>query len=137
MKTQYLKTRFADILYNNGNFLEYKDILQKLPLRLTFQEYMGLQLAIKNDWQEKIKSHNFDRCPNQGPYMMINKILKPLYKLTSQLLYWELINLKSESPSSLDIWVDLFPFFGKYRLENYIYIMKQSHLRAILAIILV
>ena len=45
--------------------------------------------------------------------MTINKILKPLYKLTSQLLYWELINLKSKSLSSLDIWVDLFPF-----LEN-------------------
>ena len=112
---RYLKTRIADILGNNGNFLEYKDILQKLPLRLSFLEYMGLQLAIKKDWQEKIKSHNFEigRFLNQGPYVMINKILKPLYKLTSQLLYWQLINLKSKSPSSLHIWVDLFPF-----LEN-------------------
>ena len=114
---RYLKTRIADILGNNGNFLEYKDILQKLPLRLSFLEYIGLQLANKKDWQEKIKSHKIGigigRCLNQGPYVTINKILKPLYKLTSQLLYWQLINLKSKSPSSLHIWVDLFPF-----LEN-------------------
>ena len=75
---------------------------------------MGLQLAIKKDWQQKIKSHNFEfgRCLI-GSYVTINNILKSLYKLTSQLLYWELINLKSKGHSSLDTWVHLFPF-----LEN-------------------
>ena len=55
---------------------------------------------------------------DDGPYLTVNKVLKPLQKLTSQHIYWELINPKSKPPSSLGIWVDLFPFLDKLDWSN-------------------
>ena len=55
---------------------------------------------------------------NDGPYLTVNKVSKPLQKLTSQHIYWELINPKSKPPSSLDIWMDLFPFLDKLDWSN-------------------
>ena len=109
-----------DVLDNTGNFLKLEDVQQKLPLRLTQLEYFGLQKAIKKEWQNKIKLHKFEQSGHldDGPYLTVNKVLKPLQKLTSQHIYWELINPKSKPPSSLDIWVDLFPFLDKLDWSN-------------------
>ena len=117
---EHLKTQLVDVLDNTGNFLKLEDVQQKLPLRLTQLEYFGLQKAIEKEWQNKIKLHKFEQSGHldDGPYLTVNKVLKPLQKLTSQHIYWELINPKSKPPSSLDIWVDLFRFLDKLDWSN-------------------
>ena len=114
---QHLKTQLVDVLDNTGKFLKLEDVQQKLPLRLTQLEYFGLQKAIKKEWQNNIKLHKFEPSGqlDDGPYLTVNRVSKPL---TSQHIYWELINPQSKPPSSLDIWVDLFPFLDKLDWSN-------------------
>ena len=88
---------------------------KKLPLKLTYKKYHGLQKTIKKKWQNKIKAHIFlqSRILNKGPNVTINKLLKPPYKLTNQYVYRELVNIKSKIPNLLDTWVVICFHFWK------------------------
>ena len=56
---------------------------------------------------------------DKGLNVTINKILKPLSKLTRQHIYWELVAIKSKSLISLDTWIDLFPFLENIDWRNF------------------
>ena len=58
-----------------------------------------------------LKLHSCEGKPSvKGLTVSVYKVMKPLSKLKSQDIYWELINNKSYVPTSLRIWIDLFPF---------------------------
>ena len=107
---EHLKIQVKDIVDNTGKFLKLDDILAKLPLRLTHLEYIGLLQAIPKDWHEKLKVNSEGEQANTDLTLSIKSRLKSIYKITSRDIYWELIDSKSKNPTSLETWLDLFPF---------------------------
>ena len=76
-------------------------------------EYYGLTKAIPKHWLTLIKPKNIleqNNLTREQLTFTINKRIKPLFKIQSQDIYWELISDKVEQPSALNVWLDLFPF---------------------------
>ena len=110
-KNQNLKIQLHDIIDNAGNFISFDAIKTKLSIKITFLEYLSITKVIAKEWLEKLKLHKCEGKPSdKGLTVSVCKIMKPLSKLKSQDIYWELINNKSNVPTSLRIWIDLFPF---------------------------
>ena len=74
----------ADILDEEGNFLTYQDLVEKMGKQIPFTEYLGIKQAIQNSWkhimnikEEKGKTHLYEElktCLNVSKkiYSMLN-----------------------------------------------------------------
>ena len=51
---------------------------------------------------------------NNEPNLKINQLLKPLHILSNKQIYLELVNRKSKPPTSIETWLDIYPFMESY-----------------------
>ena len=106
--------KLLDIVNSEGKILDFEALVKKIPFRLTTLEYYGLSKAIPNHWLRLIKSKNILEHQNSTKSnhitLTVNKRMKPLSLIQSREIYWELMSRKVEQPSSLHVWLDLFPF---------------------------
>ena len=100
---EYLKTQIKDLLDSTGCFLNFEDFKANLPFKMSQLEYRGLIHAIPKNWQEKLKTKpgRLDSNPTDLSLKVKNRV-RPLNKLSSKDIYWELINRKSKCPTSLE-----------------------------------
>ena len=66
--------------------------------------------AIPKEWRTKVENQLVS--VREFPYFCIrsNNKLKELRKMKNNDIYWEILSLKTQKPTSLSIWLDLFPF---------------------------
>ena len=74
-------------------------------------KYPSLIHAIPKTWKCKVNTDDNSKIDNRSStFVTINKTLWPITDIKSQGIYWELVHNKCEPPTSLNTWVDLFPF---------------------------
>ena len=92
------------------------------PKELGLNEYLGSRpnwstnilhtnlAAIPKRWKLKINSSTFKFQVTPCFSLVLNKGITPFTKVTSRKVYWDIVKSKTKRPTSIEIWVDLFPF---------------------------
>ena len=105
------KIQLKDIIDLHGNLLPVEEICKKFPLKFSMMKYQSPIHAIPKTWKCKVNTDDNSKIDNRSStFVTINKTLRPITDIKSQDIYWELVNNKCEPPTSLNTWVDLFPF---------------------------
>ena len=103
-KKQNLKLQLHDVIDNTGTFISFEAFKTKLSIKIIFLEYLSITKAISKEWLEKLKLHPYEGKPSdKGLTVSVCKVMKPLSKLKSQDIYWELINNNFNMPTSLRV----------------------------------
>ena len=93
-----------------------------------------LLAAIPKAWKAKMNNNTFifQGIPCFG--LVINKSIIPISKVTSRKVYWDTVKSKVKKPTSLEVWLDLFPFLESVNwssIYNLVYkISKEPYLQS-------
>ena len=100
--------RIVDIVDADHNFLSLEALKQKL--NTNFLNIHSIINAIPKNWKLKLKpvQGSFRRITNAS--IWLNKVVVPLNKVTSNKIYWEIVNHKIKPATAKYTWCDLFPF---------------------------
>ena len=104
-----LKSFFTD----NGRQESYGALKQKLGWNISIFNYNLIHSAIPKRWKQILMGYTPTQNVNCKVYLKIKGILTNLTNVSNRDLYFELISTKVKEPSSIDTWIDIFPF-----LEN-------------------
>ena len=135
-KEAHMKMKLVDLLDTNFQILNYEVLTKKLSLRLSLLEYYGLRKAIPKQWLTTLHSKNLPHKTQiiNEISVHINGTIKPINKIKNQEIYWELMSITAELPTSIPIWCDLFPFLSTYSWENIFErtfsVSKESYLQS-------
>lgn len=107
--------KIYDIVNKEGKILSRKDLNKHLNWSLEKMEYNILISSIPKMWCTKLKLSNTLSSLNVSridsvPKLRINNSLKSITLLTSKHIYMELVNKISKPITSLDTWIDIYPF---------------------------
>ena len=107
-----LQTKMIDLIKLDSSLLNFQDMSTKFSSQLTLMQYYSIIKAIPPNWKSKLKLFNptYHEKKNYVISLSIEKVLKPINMLDNNNIYWEIIHSKSEPPTSLETWINLYPF---------------------------
>ena len=110
-----LSLKFFDIIDNNGNFYNSTDINNKLNLRTNSWNWMAIISAIPKSLKHKMTIKNClenqtNSIKSEGIYIINNNTAKDAKMLNSKQIYNKLIAEKTCPPTSINKWVEIYPF---------------------------
>ena len=116
--TKLRKMKLKDIIDNNWKLITKHSLEQKLQNRISILRYMSIIKAIPISWKEKIKKVNDNLdihtlVITEEPHIKIKNKFKILEKVTSKEIYMSLIKKITALPTSINTWVDTYPFLEK------------------------
>ena len=114
------KSLFTD----NGGQESYGTLKQRLSWNISIFNYNLIYSAIPKTWKQKLMGHKPTQNVNSKVYLKINGILKNLTNVHNRDLYFELLRTKVSEPSSVDTWIDIFPFLESVSWKA---IFKNTH----------
>ena len=128
--------KLLDILDNQGNILTMGDLNEKVEANLSQLFYNCLVTALPVIWKKKVKYENINNIDRWSDVALlyINNKLIPIEKISSKLVYTHLIKESTKPPTSLNAWIELYPF-----LENFNWspvfrlpykIMKETYIQS-------
>ena len=102
-------SKVGDLLNMDGKFLTVQEINQIYAIEIEVLMYNGIKCAIPKQWMSKINSISMQNWKTSNTIdLKINFIQKDFFKLKCKQLYSEFIILKSERPSALYKWEELY-----------------------------
>ena len=99
-------------LNTNGQVLPFENFTTKLQIRMSKLEYYGFVNALPKLCLSTLRYEGITQKTSGDNFisLKIKNKSTSVGKIGSQDLYWELIAEKSEPPTALSTWIDLFPF---------------------------
>ena len=117
------------IVNTNGGFVELNEAKEVLGIELNDLLYNSIKTAIPRTWKNIIKRdiHKSEYSVTNGcmPHINQNNQLIPLIKLKNRQIYNKLITKKSNPPTSINTWINLFPFLESLEWKT-IYISNHK-----------
>ena len=109
--------KIRNIITDNGTLLSKDTLNLNLNWSIERMEYNILTSSIPKSWIKTLKSngncYSIKACADETlPYLRTNTILKPINLIKTKDIYWEFINKLSEPITSLDTWIEIYPFLG-------------------------
>ena len=104
-----------DIIDLNGKIYKREELNTKLQTPLDKMKYNSLASSIPKKWNNLIKTKikQVDRgkiVKNTAPIIQIGNIIKNIADVTSKQIYQKTIDKKIQEPTSINTWIDMFPF---------------------------
>ena len=112
--------RIYDMISPYNALLNHAEFNIQNKTNLSVLNYNALKSCIPRDWKHAIvtgKKNNVN-TETVNPIITINNIRKDITIVKSKELYTHLILQKSKPPSSLETWVNLFPFLEQYNWKD-------------------
>ena len=102
-------SKVGDILNEAGSFLTVQEINQKYAIEIDVLMYNSIKCAIPKQWMRAINNISMQKWKIiEGIELKINNVHKDFLKLKCKQLYSEFVALKSERPSALYKWEELY-----------------------------
>ena len=128
--------KILDILDNNGCILKRVNLNEKLESDISQMFYNCMLTAVPVIWKKQVmheKLNNIERW-SDDVMLYINKKLIPIEKVSSKLVYTHLIKENTKPPTSLNVWVELYPFLENFNWSHVFRlpykIMKESYIQS-------
>ena len=96
---------------DDGKFITKDDFKENLYIYVDDLNYCKLISAIPNQWKRYIKNLRNSRIEiiKESKIRVAKKIM-PLTKVNNTMLYWAILNKKTQEPTAVEKWVEQFPF---------------------------
>jgi len=104
---------------HNGTLYTLDQLSEHNNIRISPMAYNSLIHALPKAWKAIMK--NADKPENvltNNQICIQNKIYN-IYELTSQQIYWNILEKIIKTPTSLDKWIDEFPFLNDTDFEHF------------------
>ena len=107
--------RIKDIIENNWKIWKITFIEQELNEKILILKYLSLIKAIPKEWKDKIIKSDSTVDINTivligGPNIKIKNKFKILEQVNSKEIYFTLIEKLIKWPTSINKWIDTYPF---------------------------
>ena len=107
--------KIKDIIHNNGKLLNHIEFREKHNIPITNWKWMALLSAIPKTWKEKLinetlLSNIIKLIDTNETYIIINNTAKNIKQITSKIIYQKLISDTICLPTSINKWIEQFPF---------------------------
>ena len=107
--------KLLDIFDEHGFVLKREELNKKLESNISQLLYNCVLTAIPSNWKIKVANkhqNNVERWPENVVFHVNDRPI-PVQKVTSKFVYAHLIKQKTKPPTSLNVWIDLYPFLEK------------------------
>ena len=94
----------------NREILTYNQISRTFDWNISMFSYNIIVSAIPQSWKAKIKGCMENVGIDNSNTIQIKGKSSNLVKVNSKSVYWELLSSKTKLPTSIELWIDLFPF---------------------------
>ena len=110
VENKFSELKLSQMLNSKGKLLSAHTLHRKLNSEATTFHVQSLIAAIPKEWRTKVENQLVS--VREPPYFCFrsNNKLKELSKMKNNDIYWEILSLKIQNPTSLSTWLDLFPF---------------------------
>ena len=105
--------KVIDIIDKNTNCLLEKQALnKKFNINLNYVQFLILKNAVPAKWLKKIKTScsKFEERTTDVICIKLREKITDICKAQAKDIYTELVNKKVKPPSSINTWINLFPF---------------------------
>ena len=104
-----LTLKVIDLLNQNNNLMTGEELRSQPSWNSNILHINSLLAAIPKVWKAKINNtFIFQGISCLG--LVMNKSIIPISKVTSRKVYWDIVKRKVNKLTSLEVWVDWFPF---------------------------
>ena len=105
-----------DILDNEGNILKRSVSNQKLEKHLSKMLYYSLVSSIPQVWKKKLRQVQIpkERHGTDEINVKVNSKWTPLSKTNSKLIYESLLKKITRPPTSINKWIEIYPFLKQF-----------------------
>ena len=110
LNEHYLNLKIIDLLNHRNKFMTCEELGSWPNWSTNILHTNSLLAAIPKRWKLKINSSTFKFQGTPCFGLVLNKCITPITKVTSRKVYWDIVKSKTTKPTSIEIWVDLFPF---------------------------
>ena len=99
-----------DLLTENGTFVKYDSLPDKIKQAISFFDYMSIVDAIPMTWRQLLRKNKIPPATPQkeAVYVTLNKISKPISLVTSKEVYWHLQDLVKSEPNCKPSWAEKY-----------------------------
>ena len=110
-----MNTKILNIINEDGNFLSLNNLNVRLNSNLSILQYNSLISSIPKAWKDILRKRAQEIDIEQEdmgwePNVTINGINKGIAKIKSKDLYHLLISRVCKMPTSIDTWINIYPF---------------------------
>ena len=113
-----INIKIKDVIHENGKIKSCQEMNNHHNTTIIPMRWNSIVSSIPKEWKNKlIKSGNFeskDSIDVKGIYIQINNKLKKIEKISSKEIYLSLIKRKILPPTSIEKWIDIFPFMETF-----------------------
>ena len=120
--------RIYDMISQQNTLLNHTDFNNQNQTVLSILEYNALKSCIPKNWKKIILKNNMNNIVIETvkPAVTIFNIKKEIGTIKSKELYGHLILQKIKTPSSVETWIDTYPFLEQYNWKD-IYIIPFKY----------
>ena len=120
-------TKLNDI-FDNGSVLTKEQLHLKYNLPIKTMTYNSLIQAIPMRWKKQELLSTQDKTQNGNPLSTIYVGHKcyDINTITSNKLYWHILENTTKSPTAVDKWIDQFPFLNDQDFQSYFNLIPSS-----------
>ena len=125
--------QIADMINEHNTFLTQDEFNRENNTVVTTLQYNALKSALQKSWKRKITSNRInsktkDQLKSATPTLKIKNSIKEISIIKSKALYEDIITVKSQPPTVLETWVNLYPFLDNYDWKD-IYTIPFKYIR--------
>ena len=128
--------KIVDILDSEGNILKRSQLNQKLETHLSEMFYNSVVSSIPQVWKKKLRPV---QIPKEGQgtdeiNIKVDSKWTPLSKTNSKLIYESLLKQIIKPPTSINTWIEIYPFLEKFNwTDTFILpykVLREAHLQS-------
>ena len=105
-----INIQVKNLLDDEGRFLDFQAAKKRLQWNICIFNYNRILSAIPSLWKKKLKGSSTSMNMYNEVVIRVRKSLIDITELTNKDIYWEIIDEKVKEPTSLNTWLNLFPF---------------------------
>ena len=120
----------SDIVGRDGELLSVAQFEAKFGIHINIMMYNSLISAIPGQWKNHLRTEcghiippnpigNNNADDRQMGHIIIDKTVYTLDNLSSNKIYWALVNRIKNQPTALDKWIDDFPFLNDQDFKRF------------------
>ena len=101
-----------DILNADGDFLNERELFDKYRINTHFLEVLQIRQSLPYSWRNIIRSITPYKIHVHGDselYVYDMKMIKPLSKCTTKMLYLKIVNQNAIKPNCISKWQIVYP----------------------------
>ena len=107
--------KILNMLNPQNTFLSIQEFNNNNNTNISIMKYNALKCSLPNLWKKMIiQNNNIAKTQSLQPNIRIGNVIKPISLIKTKEMYNNLIIEKIKPPTSIETWINLYPFLEQY-----------------------